>query len=357
MKKFLAILLAMMLAMVSVAALAEGETEVTSNYKASSAFTINTGFLTAKDNTKSDKSYEVTGKTNVEYPAETVQFNVTADTSNPDGGKANITIDDLTVNAATGLKLTINFPAFTMPGLYHFTVTEVDAKTQGVTYNTETIKISALVSFDTADATQLVCNTTQVGITKEGEDGTKNDDTLENKFDLANLDITKTVTGNMGDKEQLFDITLTLATEDGKTVRNDITISGSSDTSSNQTVAGTGTSEWTGTKTINLKIKHGDTIKVNDIPVGVTYTVAESDAHSAVDANGSDGSKGYTIKLDNASKKLETAAGTEIAAITNTKTLGIDTGIALDVAPYVMIMMIALAGAAMLVVRRRKEQY
>lgn len=332
MKKTLAILLALILALVNVAALAEDTEEAidTSTWVSDEVtFTGKGSFI---------KTYE--GSTIL--PTETLAFVSTPDEGNPD--TTNLTIDGYAATAATGY-LTVTVPSYSKVGIYKYTIAETAGTSQGVEYSTESVGLTVLVTYN-YDEQKL---DTQVGITKNDEG--KKEDTFTNTYTMNDLTVSKTVAGNMGDQSQLFDITVTLTSETGKTVNSAITITGSSDTASNQTVAG----GWTGEKVLNLKIKHGDTIKLANIPTGVSYAVAENEEkHGADDPNYSDGSKGYDITYSGEEGKIA-AEGTFEATITNTKNVEIDTGVTVESVPYIMILAVVMIGAALLVLRKREE--
>ena len=347
MKKILAILLALILVLANVAALAEE-----AKYNPSTAFTFK----------PLPKEYEVIGASDEAlYPQETLSFTVTAAEDNPDGGDAVITVganadNKVAVTGVNGNDLQINVPAFSLPGLYHFTIKEVEGNTQGVTYNTDTeIGISVLVTFNADDAAQLeVVNTADLknfGITAKGEGENKEKvEELTNKYELGSLTVSKEVTGNLGDRNQLFDIKVTFEAEGD--VLSDITVETESTGTNPAKVA---MADWeNGTAEVDIQLKHGESLTFKDIPANVTYTVVEDEKHAADDPNGADGSTGYTVTYDG--DEGEIAAGeTSEASITNDKNITIDTGVALESVPYIMILAVTMIGAALLVLRKREE--
>ena len=89
-------------------------------------------------------------------------------------------------------------------------------------------------------------------------------------------------------------------------------------------------------------LKHGDTVTLENIPVGVSYTVKETYAP-------------YTPNKTNgqATGTITTTASTE--EFINELKNEIDTGIILQYAPYIAILAVVLAGAALLIIRRRRN--
>ena len=256
MKKFLALMLAgvMTLGMGTVA-LADGETTGTNTSKAATYDAV-------------IKTYEVTGSEDpILYPAETLHFTSVADTANPDGGRANLSIDDLTVKGNSDQKLTINVPSFNKVGIYHFTISETAGSTQGVTYTEETIAVSVMVEYDYNDTDKDgYLMTATVGIT--ANEAREKENTFTNEYGVGSLAVTKNVTGNLGDTSKEFDVTVTFTS--AKTVASAISYTVDD---VNKTIAA---SAWVnGTASVKIALKDGETVTFKDIPDGVTYTVVE----------------------------------------------------------------------------------
>ena len=282
---------------------------------------------------------------------------MTADDANPDDTM--ITIGEDNSFAVTGItnNVPVNYPAFTLPGIYRYTIKELEGDTQGVTYATDTeINVVILVSYN-SDGTGLVA---EAGVEKADPDAEKEDSITniyelggDNKAEDAALTVEKTVTGNLGDKEKLFTIKVTLTAEDGKTVNSDITVSGGSDASNTQTIE----KGWSGSTDVTILLKDGETVSFDKIPVGVTYVVEEDASHliagdePTVEELNSE--EGYKATYTN--EEGTTAVDTTFeAAIENNKDTGINTGISLDSLPY-LLMLAAVAVGAFIIFRRRVE--
>lgn len=335
MKKFLAILLAMMLVMVSVAAMAANVDPDTgtkppkpiSEYRSdATSFTTN-GFI---------KTYDDADTAII--PDETLEFTSTPDSGNPD--TTNVTITGYKATDKSG-NITVNIPSYSKAGVYKYTIAEKPGSSQGVTYSTDTVGMTVLVSYDYENE-KLV---TTIGITKNTSGVKENEFT--NKYEVGDLELTKTVSGNLANREQYFEVTVTFTATNK--VNSDITVSGASDEESNQTVL----KGWTGNKPVNVKIKHNETITFQNVPKDVTYTVVEAAKHSQADPNGTDGSKGYTVTYSEETKKI--TASTVSTSITNTKNVTPDTGITLETLPYVLMMALAMMGLVALKLRKREE--
>jgi len=329
MKKSLAIVLAALLVMVNAAALADvapsDEIVLTEN-----------GFT---------KTYASTDTAII--PTEELTFTVTPGETNPDTPTLTVagykSIEDK--KAATD-NLQVTIPSYTKPGVYTYTITENAGNAQGETYSTASVGLTVLVDFDYTDPKypdgKLVAHP---GITKNAE-GNKDDD-FQNLYEVGDLEISKTVTGNLGSKTEYFDVEVTLNAT--KNVQSEITISGGTHADNPTSIA----LGWTGEKKVNLKIKNGETIKLENVPKDVSYTVVEAAAHAAEDPTYSDPTKGYTVTYAN--EAGSTTASAVTTTITNDKANTPDTGIVLDTMPYMLLMLLAAAGFMM--IGRKREEY
>ena len=353
MKKILAMVLAMMLVLSMSAAFAA--TVDTTNWVSAA----DEKAITLK------KIYTVTGSTDSSlYPTETLKFSVAvpANVTNPDNTM--ITVDDLVVVGNSNQTIYINLPVYDTVGVYEYTITENDGTAQGVTYTDAAINVKVLVSYNYTDEcldTKIVLNSTTTS-TSTNEDGrevntTAKVDTFENKYDVGHLTVAKTISGNLADSTVYFKMTVTL--ESAGTVESDITVSGGSDEKNPTTIP---ESEWTKaegatkysvTKTIYLRA--GETLTFSNIPNGVTYTVVEDKGHilqadETFDPN-SDADKQYTVEYTNETGTIATGE-TDAASVNNDKETTVSTGIALDNAPYMILMaLVVIAGAALIVKR------
>jgi len=350
MKKFLAILLAMMLAMVSVAALAEGETTTVPDIgKEIGNPAIGTDPITFIIT----KTYEKVGNDSAVNPADVLKFEVSegsfenAGTTAPSPIPAP-TIADVTVNAGTAIaEIKVSLPAYTVPGVYSYQIKETDTNVAGITYMSDTLYlVVTVINGETAGSYKIG----GIAVHKGSATGTKIDDFV-NTYGAGTLEISKTVAGNQGDTAKVWNFTVTLTAPEGDTVNAPITVKTDSDFTSfkegETAVPATGiAANWTDTKTFTLQLKHGQKITLENIPAGVTYSVSETEANQ----------DGYTTTVGSETGTVAAKVDSTVD-YTNTKNIVIDTGISVDTLPYMMIMALALLGAALLVVRRRKEQF
>ena len=178
---------------------------------------------------------------------------------------------------------------------------------------------------------------------------------------LNSMTITKNVTGEFGEREKDFTFSVTLKNKDDETV--DVT-------GVNHTGAATNLNSF--------NLKHGQTVTLNQIPVGTIITITETNADgyktSATKSSTTYGESYtddrtfvYEVVEHNGEATLMTKATvfgvfeTEKAVpdnaivVTNEKKGDPDTGVLLDTLPYLIILGIAVAGAAALLIRKKKH--
>ena len=289
------------------------------------------------------------------FPTETLSFTVTPDEGNPDATPV-VTIADITTSAAAENEITVSIPSYSKVGVYKYTIAETAGTSQGTTYDTNTIGFSVLVSYDYANSklkTEVALTTAaSAEASGEGEAEAAKQDTFTNTYDEGTLTVNKTVAGNLADQSKLFTIKVTLTAEDGKTVNTDITVAGGSDAGNAQTVA----KGWTGSKDITIQLKHDETVTFSHIPAGVSYTVVEDAKHLAAGSTPTaaelNGEEGYLATYTSATGTIEKDT-TAAAAIVNTKETQVDTGITLDSMPYILLLVMVIAAAAFVLIRRR----
>jgi len=342
MKKFLAMLLAMLLVLVNVAALAEVETEGGGEGEAPA---MNKQTPAAKPaDLHITKNYTVTGDGAVNAP-DTLEFRVTESKVNKATTGTEVpalTIETVDVETGdTTADLVVVFPTYLAVGEYIYKIEETDTGVAGVGYLTEPlfIKVQVLQGTD-----GLI---TSVTVRKGDEDAQKIED-FENTYDAGTLTVSKTVSGNLGDVNKDWHFTVVFNAPEGDKVTGEIATSQTGGATAPAPIAG----NWTEPQTVNFTLKNGQSVKFANVPKGVTYTVKEAE-----DEFGQDG---YTstvsgaITANGGEGKIDTNEADTVAFL-NTKAEDIDTGIFMDSLPYMMIMMIAMAGAMMLIRRREQE--
>lgn len=329
MKKFLSLALALVLvlSMSTVAFAAEGE-ETT---------------YTDKDSVTLTKEYKLTNA-GTTSPAETFDFSVLTCTKVTDAADGVNTITapvptiasvSYSAGEAGGEKakkdITITLPEYSSVGIYTYTFTETDGGTAGVTYRSDAITLVVTVIEQDGKVRVAVVHT-------EGEDEAKSG-AFNNEYSAGSLSVKKTVTGIMGDKQKKFTVKVTFTAPEGDSVRGDITYVDGTETKT--IAAGEG---WTGSKEVEITLKHDETVTFTNIPYGVTYTVNENDYTA-------DGYDKASYNFDDNNKKIDTPS--ENVTITNNKGGTIDTGINMDSMPYILLLAVACMGLFVFISKKR----
>lgn len=236
--------------------------------------------------------------------------------------------------------------AFPNVGVYYYTVTENASTYAGVTTHTGNMLLKVTVAYDEHDQlTETYAFYTATNENGEGK-GTKNL-AVENTYSAGTLDVSKKVTGSLGDKNKKFDVTVTFTAPAGKTVEAPITYKENDENKTIESIA------WTnGVAMVTIHLAHGEHVLFNNIPYDVTYTVKEADYTAEVDGGYDKASYNFSDKTD--IKKLDSAA--ETVEITNNNGAMIDTGVILDNAPYILMLAVVAGGAMMLVIKKRREE-
>ena len=382
MKKIIALLLALMMALVCVSALADDpivptgddpevmepsgdDTQSDDNGNTTQVVSIDpstasgaTGKPTVPVTVKIKKSISATPndvyQASDRHPVVTLNFTavqksveLSTETVAPE-----VTFETLTIgeNADEG-DLEINLPSYKAVGIYTYTVTETPTNLAGMNDATNLeLKVTVIQNTTTGDL--------EIAGIAVRQDNVKTDN-IENVYKSGRLKVTKKVDGNMGDRNKEFPITITLNAPTGKTVASTVTYK------INDTGNATAVTFNNGTAEVKVNLKHDDFVEIINIPEGVTYTVIE-DEYDATSKKGilhneSDSQENpeieYAYYVENEVKTAATITVADITeiTITNTKSIIPDTGVTLDSAVYMLIMALAVAGFVALKIRRRED--
>ena len=155
------------------------------------------------------------------------------------------------------------------------------------------------------------------------------------KQSTVTLKITKTVTGNFGDKSKAFEFSMKV---DG---------GNSFELTANGTALAKGSqSDYT------FNLKHGESIEIKGIPVGKQIVLAETNADKY-------GVKfGENDMITNGPRAVTIASLTADTVITveNARNTQPDTGVFVDSLPYILIIACVAGAAALFLIRRRKKR-
>lgn len=324
MKKILAMLLAvMMLLSVASVAMAEGGTDTPTAPTDMTTVTIKKAYTLTNEGTTS--------------PAETFTLTQVGNGTVTDGEAtsapalgtitgATFAEGAATVDGTTG-NITVALPEYNHVGVYEYTLKEVAGTTAGVTYFGNNIKL--VVTVVNGENRKL-----RIAAVHTEAEGADKSDTFVNTYSAGKLNVTKTVEGNLGDKDKYFEFKVTLTGVTDKTYGASYAVSGGSNANNPTTIK-------IGEET-TFQLKHGDTISIANLPYGVQYTVTEATA------------TGYETTKTGDTGTINQAEQT--AAFTNTKGGTIDMGVMLDSMPYVLVLAVVGAAVIALIAKKRRAE-
>lgn len=248
-----------------------------------------------------------------------------------------------------------NATVFNVPGAYRYTITATDPAVAGVELGDTTIYLDVYVSQSDCEGhgleyTYVFHTDSEAEAFAELAEGKKITG-VTNTYASYDLTVSKAVTGNQGDINKYFKVTVTSAMPAGKaypygetayTV--DITGAEANPTASASTIYSEMTNPATVTATelaagVDFYLKNGQSIVIEGLPNGATYSVTEAN-------------EGYTQSPEGAiAGAIGGAAAT--AAFTNNKQGTIPTGVVLGTVSGIAL----LAGGAfgIVAIKRRKN--
>lgn len=310
------------------------------------------------------KNYKVVGSEDKKAPAETFNFTVTPGAT-VNGAEKTVEKSEATTipaMAANSDKKTVEFTTaltadgtgtftvdvanlnITKPGIYYYTVTETAGNTAGVDYAADPMimVITAGYADDGEDSTLSYW----VGLHDSKEFNNKNKP-FENTYTAGSLNVTKKVTGSLGNKDKKFKIDVTFTAPAGKTVKSTITYVNDGEKSIAPAAWKLNTTTNKYEATVTVELAHKGFVQFNNIPKDVTYNVEEQDySREEYTATYEETTKAGTITSDVKSTTITNKRGDDT----------IDTGVILDNAPYILMLAVVAGGAMTLVIKKRREE-
>ena len=162
----------------------------------------------------------------------------------------------------------------------------------------------------------------------------------ENTLRNTQLTITNEVIGNLGDREAPFTFVMSMKDKYGDPVA---------------FTAPEGVAYDPQTHVATFTLKHGEQITFTEVPVGANVVVDEDEGRYKATAvlNGND----VTGPVNNGKFKFAIEdIQPDVLDVTNELNVSLDTGIAMDSTPFVVILMVVAAGCVLLFVRKRKVE-
>lgn len=236
-------------------------------------------------------------------------------------------------------------------GKYAYTISENETKIPGITKDSHEYEmIVTVVNKENDNLTSDTGYGYFVGM--YDADGKKVPAEFTNTYNSYSLEVEKTVKGNFGDLNDIFTFYITLGKEAGKDDNYATATVKVSDTSNPANNA-----SWTiggGQQTITLK--HGQTITVSNLPVGVTYTVTEKKTNDEGTAWVYD-TTGEAVAINDVLPSITTNNNENKVEIVNKHEGTPDMGVVLDNAPYIaMLAIVAIGGVALMLNKRRRDE-
>ena len=238
-------------------------------------------------------------------------------------------------------------------GKYAYTISENETKIPGITKDAHTYEmIVTVVNKQKEGLTSETGYGYYVGMYDANGNGNKVPAEFTNTYNSYSLEVTKTVKGNFGDLGDTFTFYITLGKEGGKDdnyATATVKVSDTNNPANNAT--------WTiggGQQTVTLK--HGQTITVSNLPVGVTYTVTEEKTN----ADGSTwvyNTTGEAVAINDVLPSITAGNNANKVEIVNKHEGTPDMGVVLDNAPYIaMLAIVAIGGVALMLNKRRRDE-
>lgn len=339
MKKFLSLLLSVLMLLTVTASFAEGvvtpsttEARFTKKYinaiPVGDTLTFNTQFV-VNQTTGSTVAPET-----AVLPA-TITLNVTED---EDG--------------VFDVPFTVTAPAEYGTYIYKITEDTTNAN-RNVNYDEEALFIGVL--YTATELTVTLVNdpnataTTDFVVEDRVSDANKNgkNDQFENEYRVGSFEVTKVITGNAANLNDRFVVEVTFTSE----VNLDnlaMTWSLQNDENGTENPISTITSLKAGVPaTMNIEIGHNEKIFFDMVPVGVKVSVEETKQVGKGDLNF------YTATYEGNDITIAADGSSQTITITNTKETEIPTGVQLDSIPYIVLLAVAVLGVVGFVVKRR----
>lgn len=256
------------------------------------------------------------------------------------------------LNDATTVSDTVDFAVdgtkFTVPGIYKYTIQETAGGYDGITYDSNVLDLYVYVQ--NVGGKPIVAYTELVDPNGGAEGGEAKIDHFDNDYDSAgtalhDLVLYKVVSGNAANMSEKFTFSVKIDGEAGEKYYVEYGTFGNGNfTKGEKTVILTSGSEAT------ITLGHNEAVKVYGLDSDDAYTITEKNANT----------NGYILKINDADQKDEDGQtnGTISADATvkyeNSKNATTPTGVILNVAPYALMVVIAVAGVAVFM-RKRVE--
>ena len=231
---------------------------------------------------------------------------------------------------------------FPQPGIYKFTVSETQGSNADMNYDT-TRNLYVYVRW--TDDTQTATEVYGAAMSKDTSTDKKSAN-FENEYkktnkeeeDFKDLTIAKTVTGSLGDTSKYFEFTLTITSGSNRKYYYVSNVADNTEEGKEKLEAG---------QPYTFKLKHGQSIVIEDLSGNDSYTVTENNYTA----------DGYKTKIGNAETRTQSETmprSDTTVTFENNKEAVNPTGIIMNYGPYIA-MIVAAAVLAFVFLRRKEE--
>ena len=241
---------------------------------------------------------------------------------------------------------------FTKPGVYKFSLAESSSDQTNPAYIygiTDTEKYSVYLFVEDKGGTtgnivtgaELVKGETATNDSRQKADKITNYYMVDPETGVIpnSVTVSKTVAGTMGDKNAEFNFTVTITANGNRTFS---ASKGESDLTVKE-------GETEGTYVVATTLKHNESLTVNGLLDGDSYVVTEAEA----DDNGYVTTVSGAANADSAIVPFDDEEN-DTVSYTNTRNAVSPTGLAMDIAPYALLVVVAAAGCFVFL-RKRSE--
>lgn len=335
------------------------------------AVTATTGNMQYTDSTVSfNASVDMTGATEAGMPHGTFSFTVGALSTLPEGHEDSAvlgTVDDVvsstvtvnfdgeTVNNTEQVTFSFKADAFGHAGVYYYTVTQTDPDIAGMTADTSTyimkVYVENIFGEDGALTGNKVANVTMY---KQGDTETTKVGGIENDYATESVKLTKQITGAGANMGESFSFTIELTDPDHVAHMTSISYK-VNDAEAYTPVIISGNKF---TVTLPETLGDDDYVTVTGLPVGTNYKISETDAEAYVTTWAGVNTSITTEAAGELDTKIidgTVSNGENDITVTNSKASSPATGIVMNVAPYVLLVVVAAAGCFVFLRKRRED--
>lgn len=243
--------------------------------------------------------------------------------------------DEITKSAVfdlSGLK-------FDKVGVYRYTVEETNGNTNNVEYDKTKYTVDIFVDTD-LDIMAVVAT-----VAGQSE---KTPIKFTNSFASDSLKVSKNVVGNFGEKDRDFEFSVLIESND--TLKDGTKINAyiiKNDSTKEDITITVGSS-------FDFKLKHGESLQIDELHIGTEYTVTEKNYadYSCTITSTENSVEQSKIKNSTVSNKL--VSGGNLEKFENSREKVVDTGIMLNIAPFAVVFLFAISGIVLMIVKRRK---